>query len=130
MIHVTATCDLALELLWLFSVDRPLVVQFAAKDPVHFGLAAQKVSKFVIFIISIHWLFTDVTVMCHERSISFYSIFRYADAVDLNCGCPQKWAMSEGLGASMIKNPQLVSPMEHDWRRLLQLCWEFTVCAP
>jgi hypothetical protein len=31
----------------LFSVDRPLVVQFAANDPVHFGLAAQKVAKCV-----------------------------------------------------------------------------------
>jgi tRNA-dihydrouridine synthase 4 len=59
------------------AADRPLVVQFAANDPVHFGLAAQKVEP-------------------------------YCDAVDLNCGCPQKWAIAEGIGASLVKKPQLV----------------------
>lgn len=27
---------------------------------------------------------------------------------DLNCGCPQKWAMAEGYGACLINNPQLL----------------------
>jgi tRNA-dihydrouridine synthase 4 len=62
------------------SMDRPLVVQFAANDPVHFGLAARRVAPF-------------------------------ADAVDLNCGCPQKWAMAEGMGASLVKQPQLIKEM-------------------
>jgi tRNA-dihydrouridine synthase 4 len=40
--------------------------------------------------------------------LSACSLGRLADAVDLNCGCPQRWAMEEGIGASMLKNPQLV----------------------
>ncbi|KAM3875251.1 tRNA-dihydrouridine(20a/20b) synthase [NAD(P)+]-like [Diretmus argenteus] len=35
----------------------------------------------------------------------------FSDGVDLNCGCPQRWAMSEGYGACLIKNPELVKDM-------------------
>ncbi|XP_060078563.1 tRNA-dihydrouridine(20a/20b) synthase [NAD(P)+]-like [Ylistrum balloti] len=35
----------------------------------------------------------------------------YADGVDLNCGCPQRWAMQEGYGACLIKKPELVKDM-------------------
>lgn len=27
---------------------------------------------------------------------------------DLNCGCPQKWAMAEGYGACLINHPELL----------------------
>lgn len=32
----------------------------------------------------------------------------FADGVDLNCGCPQRWALQEGYGAALIKKPELV----------------------
>ena len=32
----------------------------------------------------------------------------YVDAVGLNCGCPQRWAMQEGIGAAMIEKPELI----------------------
>ncbi|XP_064606472.1 tRNA-dihydrouridine(20a/20b) synthase [NAD(P)+]-like isoform X2 [Liolophura sinensis] len=32
----------------------------------------------------------------------------FADGVDLNCGCPQRWAMGEGYGACLISKPELV----------------------
>jgi len=35
----------------------------------------------------------------------------YADGVDLNCGCPQRWAMAEGYGSHLIKKPELVADM-------------------
>ncbi|OCT87294.1 hypothetical protein XELAEV_18020992mg, partial [Xenopus laevis] len=35
----------------------------------------------------------------------------FASGIDLNCGCPQRWAMAEGYGACLIKNPELVSDM-------------------
>ncbi|KAH3880911.1 tRNA-dihydrouridine(20a/20b) synthase [NAD(P)+]-like [Dreissena polymorpha] len=35
----------------------------------------------------------------------------YADGVDLNCGCPQRWAMADGYGACLIKKPALVRDM-------------------
>ncbi|XP_069141096.1 tRNA-dihydrouridine(20a/20b) synthase [NAD(P)+]-like [Argopecten irradians] len=35
----------------------------------------------------------------------------YADGVDLNCGCPQRWAMQEGYGACLIKKPELIKDM-------------------
>jgi len=35
----------------------------------------------------------------------------WVDGVDLNCGCPQSWAMKEGIGCSLMSNPELVADM-------------------
>ncbi|CAH3141600.1 unnamed protein product [Porites lobata] len=32
----------------------------------------------------------------------------FVDGVDLNCGCPQRWAMQEGYGAKLISSPELI----------------------
>lgn len=60
--------------------DRPLVVQFAANDPVILGKACEMVLP-------------------------------YTDAIGINCGCPQSWACQEGIGASLMRKPELVSEM-------------------
>ncbi|KAI4878064.1 hypothetical protein NFI96_011673, partial [Prochilodus magdalenae] len=62
------------------SSDRPLIIQFAAKDAQTLADAACVVAPF-------------------------------SDGVDLNCGCPQRWAMAEGYGACLINKPQLVKDM-------------------
>ncbi|KAI3354335.1 hypothetical protein L3Q82_018860 [Scortum barcoo] len=35
----------------------------------------------------------------------------FSDGVDLNCGCPQRWAMAAGYGACLINKPELVKDM-------------------
>ncbi|KAF7694115.1 tRNA-dihydrouridine(20a/20b) synthase [NAD(P)+]-like [Silurus meridionalis] len=60
--------------------DRPLIIQFAAKDAQTLATAACLVAPF-------------------------------SDGVDLNCGCPQRWAMAEGYGACLINKPHLVKDM-------------------
>lgn len=35
----------------------------------------------------------------------------WIDGVDLNCGCPQRWAVAEGIGAHLMSKPELVSEM-------------------
>ncbi|CAC9887477.1 unnamed protein product [Aureobasidium pullulans] len=35
----------------------------------------------------------------------------WVNGVDLNCGCPQSWAMKEGIGCSMMGNPNKVAAM-------------------
>ncbi|KAL4122669.1 hypothetical protein QTP88_014954 [Uroleucon formosanum] len=35
-------------------------------------------------------------------------IMPYCDGVDLNCGCPQRWALNEGYGAQLLKNPEII----------------------
>lgn len=40
----------------------------------------------------------------------------YASAVDLNCGCPQRWAMQEGYGSALIQKPELISDMVRQTR--------------
>uniref|UniRef100_UPI00254106F1 tRNA-dihydrouridine(20a/20b) synthase [NAD(P)+]-like n=1 Tax=Euleptes europaea TaxID=460621 RepID=UPI00254106F1 len=60
--------------------DRPLIVQFAAKEAQVLADAACIVSPF-------------------------------ADGIDINCGCPQRWAMAEGYGACLINRPEAVKEM-------------------
>lgn len=45
----------------------------------------------------------------------------FVDGIDLNCGCPQRWALAEGYGAALIKNPELVADMIHEARRRTSL---------
>ncbi|XP_054844476.1 tRNA-dihydrouridine(20a/20b) synthase [NAD(P)+]-like [Eublepharis macularius] len=35
----------------------------------------------------------------------------FADGIDINCGCPQRWAMAEGYGACLINRPEVVQDM-------------------
>ena len=35
----------------------------------------------------------------------------YVDGLDINCGCPQKWAYEEGIGSALLRKPELVSDM-------------------
>ena len=37
----------------------------------------------------------------------------FCDGVDLNCGCPQRWAWQEGIGACLIHKPQFVHDLVH-----------------
>ncbi|SMY20825.1 unnamed protein product [Zymoseptoria tritici ST99CH_1A5] len=33
----------------------------------------------------------------------------WVDGVDLNCGCPQSWAIKEGIGCSLMEKPELMA---------------------
>lgn len=35
----------------------------------------------------------------------------YVDGVDLNCGCPQRWAMQDGYGSYLLKQPDVIEDM-------------------
>ncbi|EIW70695.1 hypothetical protein TREMEDRAFT_68173 [Tremella mesenterica DSM 1558] len=35
----------------------------------------------------------------------------YVDGIDINCGCPQKWAYAEGIGCALLRKPELVRDM-------------------
>jgi tRNA-dihydrouridine synthase 4 len=45
----------------------------------------------------------------------------FADGIDLNCGCPQRWALADGYGAALTKKPELVADMVHGARRQTSL---------
>ena len=53
----------------------------------------------------------------------------FADGVDLNCGCPQKWAAKEGVGAVMIKKPDVICELIKETRRRVNYDPQFTVSA-
>uniref|UniRef100_T1GK17 tRNA-dihydrouridine synthase n=1 Tax=Megaselia scalaris TaxID=36166 RepID=T1GK17_MEGSC len=41
----------------------------------------------------------------------------YVDGVDINCGCPQSWAIAKGYGCGLLRNPELMSDMVKTLRR-------------
>ncbi|CAI2181408.1 6938_t:CDS:2 [Funneliformis geosporum] len=38
-------------------------------------------------------------------------IVGYVDGIDVNCGCPQRWAINEGIGVYLMEKPELISDM-------------------
>lgn len=50
-----------------------------------------------------------------------------SDGVELNCGCPQRWAIQEGIGAALVEKNELVCEMLKETRRRLQYDKDFTV---
>ncbi|KAF8462995.1 hypothetical protein BDZ91DRAFT_683200 [Kalaharituber pfeilii] len=49
-------------------------------------------------------------------------VMPYSDGVDLNCGCPQSWAIGEGIGCKLMSSPELVRDMV---RSAKQRCGEY-----
>ncbi|KAJ3337475.1 tRNA-dihydrouridine(20a/20b) synthase [NAD(P)+]-like protein [Gonapodya sp. JEL0774] len=43
-------------------------------------------------------------------------IARHVDGIDINCGCPQKWAIQDGLGCALLEKPDLVSDMVRQFK--------------
>jgi len=42
----------------------------------------------------------------------------YVDGVDLNCGCPQRWAIKEGIGACMCTKPEQIKSIVKECRQV------------
>ncbi|KAK9297681.1 hypothetical protein QLX08_008726 [Tetragonisca angustula] len=76
--------------------DKPLVVQFAAKNVHDFLNATELVAP-------------------------------YCNGVDINCGCPQRWALKEGYGADLLKKPDLVKDLIYQVRN--RIPYPFSVSA-
>jgi len=54
-------------------------------------------------------------------------VYPYSDGVDLNCGCPQRWAAKEGVGAVLINKSELVCEMVKEARKRLNYDENFSV---
>ncbi|GAA5973588.1 hypothetical protein JCM11641_007138 [Rhodosporidiobolus odoratus] len=49
----------------------------------------------------------------------------WVDAIDLNCGCPQKWAYQEGIGCALLRKPELVRDLVRSTKQ--RVGWDFPV---
>lgn len=54
-----------------------------------------------------------------ELGLAAEKLSPYIDGIDLNCGCPQKWVISEGIGAVLSSKPQLVKDMVWEVKKRL-----------
>ncbi|KAL9930769.1 dihydrouridine synthase 4 [Glossina fuscipes fuscipes] len=55
-----------------------------------------------------------------EFSNASQLIYPYVDGVDLNCGCPQSWAISKGYGCGLLKRPEKIKDIILNIRRVLK----------
>lgn len=53
----------------------------------------------------------------HEYSSAAEMVYPYVDGIDLNCGCPQRWAMQSGFGCALLKDPELIKDLTSTLRR-------------
>ncbi|GAA5889509.1 hypothetical protein JCM5296_005971 [Sporobolomyces johnsonii] len=49
----------------------------------------------------------------------------FVDGIDLNCGCPQRWAYQEGIGCALLRKPETVRDLVRATKQ--RLGWEFPV---
>lgn len=47
-----------------------------------------------------------------ELASAAEKVAKYCDGIDINCGCPQKWVIKEGIGSALLsRDPQVVADM-------------------
>lgn len=59
-----------------------------------------------------------ITVCCHHI-LEYFELkirCRYSNGVDLNVGCPQRWAKQMGIGCVMLEKPELVADLVRQCR--------------
>lgn len=56
----------------------------------------------------------DPIVLAQAASV----VSPHIDAIDINCGCPQKWAMADGYGSALLTNPELIRDMVKQCRNI------------
>ncbi|KAH8866767.1 tRNA-dihydrouridine(20a/20b) synthase [NAD(P)+]-like [Schistosoma japonicum] len=54
-----------------------------------------------------------------EFTIATEMVAPYCDGVDLNCGCPQSWAMNSGLGSALLREPEKIANIIHAARNTI-----------
>ncbi|KAH1005558.1 hypothetical protein HUJ04_006518 [Dendroctonus ponderosae] len=52
----------------------------------------------------------------HDFVGASYMVAPFCDGVDLNCGCPQRWAREMNLGCSLLKSPQKIFELVKECR--------------
>lgn len=68
----------------------------------------------MILPLLLNWLPSKLVLSCFAI-INFFPFLSYlvliyssCNGVDLNCGCPQRWAIQEGYGACLINKPEML----------------------
>ncbi|CAH0627130.1 unnamed protein product [Chrysodeixis includens] len=56
---------------------------------------------------------------CNDFVDASKLVHPYADGVDLNCGCPQKWAMKDGYGCALLSKPEVIYDLVKEIRNNL-----------
>ena len=66
---------------------------------------------------------------CDDFATAAQFVHAHCDGVELNCGCPQKWAIQEGVGAALINKNALVCEMVKETRKRVNYDENFTVAV-
>ncbi|KAF7266422.1 dihydrouridine synthase 4 [Rhynchophorus ferrugineus] len=55
----------------------------------------------------------------HDFVGASYLVAPHCNGVDLNCGCPQRWARDMNVGCEMLKNPQVIYDLVRQCRNTI-----------
>ncbi|XP_044264296.1 tRNA-dihydrouridine(20a/20b) synthase [NAD(P)+]-like isoform X2 [Tribolium madens] len=55
----------------------------------------------------------------HDFVGAAYMVSPFCDGVDLNCGCPQRWAKQQGLGCIMLEKPEVIYDLVRQCRNAI-----------
>ncbi|OON15004.1 dihydrouridine synthase, partial [Opisthorchis viverrini] len=64
-----------------------------------------------------------------ELSVATEMLAPYCEGIDLNCGCPQKWAMESGLGSALLRKPELIAALVRAARTIIPR-WRSSALKP
>ena len=79
------------------------------KNPhVHFHTDPKEKGKLIFQILT-----NDASKAVQAASV----VVKFADAIDLNCGCPESFATSRGTGSSLMSEPEIVADVVSALRR-------------
>lgn len=51
----------------------------------------------------------------------------YVDGIDLNCGCPQRWATATGYGCALLNDPELIRDLALSIKRNISSTFSVSV---
>ena len=94
--------------------ENPYVMYFGWPDHphVHFHTAPEEEGKLVFQLLA-----NDPNKAVEAAKI----VAQFADAIDLNCGCPESFATSRNTGSALMKEPELVASVVSALRRNFSL---------
>ncbi|GAA28153.2 tRNA-dihydrouridine synthase 4-like [Clonorchis sinensis] len=64
-----------------------------------------------------------------ELSVATEMLAPYCEGIDLNCGCPQKWAMESSLGSALLRKPELIAALVRAARTIIPR-WRSSALKP
>ena len=66
---------------------------------------------------------------CDDLATATQFVRNHCDGVEINCGCPQRWAIQEGIGSALIEKNDLICEMVKETRKRINYDKDFVIAV-